>query len=173
MPGTVQTKQSGWLKTGTDGFPREYSPGAVHIHVDPAKGYLLARYLVEFRGAQPNASDVAVYTGTFSGTGDLFSFANVTGNRNLIDVTSGTALRQNAPGRMFVVWSTDSSAGTYTQDGTGTLFGVTQHAGVRTLATWYLDAVDDTGTLTRAVAPGGPTAFKISVFLVASPPMYS
>jgi len=172
MHGGINTRQSAWLKTGRDGFPREYSPGAIHAYIDPSKGYLLARYVVEFRGAQPNAADHAIYTGTFAGTGDLFNFTSVTGNRNLIDITSGSQITQTGANRLIVVWSTDSSAGTYTQGGSGLGLGVSQDAGIRTVATWYTNADTNTLTFTRATAPGGATAFKLAIFTISHSPVY-
>jgi len=110
-PAAISPRESGWLKTGTTGERRLYSPGAFkHMITSTTAGYMMARYTVQLRKTQPNeGAYYAVYNGMFTtNTALTFNPSLIAGSPDLLTINA-SGWTQRASGRLLVIWSTDTN----------------------------------------------------------------
>lgn len=171
-PAAISPTVSGWLKTGSNGSdPRLYSPGIFHAQMSSLNdGYLLARYAVELRKAQPIGDRYAVYTGSYTTAANpLASLVYTTGNGQLIGPGADEhSLAVLSSSKMVIVWSTD---GTNAAAPTGGTVIGTYNASGRSTAIWYTEGAQTLG-LTISGAVGGNTTYTVRAFLVDVKPVY-
>jgi len=172
-PCAITPKVSGWLKTGTEGEARFFSPGVFKMNqTSGANGYTMVRYTVELRKAQPSSSGYAVYTGQYTSNTALTSNATlVSGSSSLITLGS-SGVTQRVSGRILVVWSTDANCGTFTHSG-GMLFTGSVSSAGRSIIQWYTDGVGNQSSWTCSTVPTGGTSYKLVAYRIPVSPVYA
>lgn len=112
-PAAIAPTKSAWLKTGSAGDARLFSPGTLHLDCTTgASGFLTVKYQVALRKPQPGAPmSLSTFTGLFDGTTDVFDKStNFAGNQNLIaSVTATTLTIAPTSGYKLVTWSTNAT----------------------------------------------------------------
>lgn len=171
-PAAISPTMSGWLKTGSDGDPRLYSPGRVQMACENfANGITMVRYRVEFRKAQPQSFLRSyVQTGTYGATDDPFG--------KIIDASGPSPFRitdsritQVVPGRYIVYWSTDGTPTFTTVAGARAAWStITTGSSGRALF-YYTNAVGEYIEF-QTSAPGGLTAYQLVINPTQAPPLY-
>lgn len=166
-PCAISPKQSAWLKTGTTGESRLWSPGNLKAYVTSKdNGFLMVRYTVELRKTQPNSVDAyAIYTGTYTAAANIFTNPTfVTGTDGIISITP-TSLTLLKEGNYIVVWSTDKAGGvgTITVGGSGGYFLGGYNGSTRSTIAWNGYTPGNIMAAVTGSAPGGPTAWKLVV----------
>jgi hypothetical protein len=174
-PAAISPQRSGWLKTGNNADARFYSPGRFHVNVtDVEAGYLTVKYQVSLRKPQPSATNAeAIFGGTYNSSTNIFTNRSlVTGASMLIDSINDHEVWISAtPGYKIVVWSTDATVSSVAPTFANALI-----AGVKTgggAAFWGVVKPDTQAVISATVtAPGGATAYKLSVIQLDINPMY-
>lgn len=171
-PAAISPKQSGWLKTGTDGDVRLYSPGVIQItQTATTNGYFMVRYSVDLRKPQPVTPTEFSGEGTFSSTSAIYD-SLTTHHGNNPFVFSGNTATQVQPGKYVVFWSTDANMGAITTTGTAQAGGFVNTTG-KSYVWFYSSGMGQTWTTTWATVVGGATAFRVSVCEMAAKPIYT
>lgn len=170
-PAAISPTVSGWLKTGASGAdPRLYSPGIFHAKTNSIfDGYLLVRYAVELRKAQPIGDTYAIYNGNYSTIADpLAGLTYTVGDGQLIKPINGHSIQVLSSSRVLTIWSTDGENVTVP---TGGIVVGTVTNDTRTCVTWYTEGPQTLGlTLTGSV--GGGTTYTLRSFVVDAKPIY-
>lgn len=175
-PAAIAPKKSAWLKTGSAGDPRLFSPGSMHVDVTTgSSGFVTVKYQVALRKPQPGAPmSLVTFTGSYNDTTDIFDKStNFGGNQNLLEsISSTTLVIAPTSGYKIVTWSTDANVASVVP-GTGSnsrQIGVRTGAGASFVV---LVKPHSTASITGAVtAPGGETSLRVTVVQIDSNPLY-
>jgi len=113
-PAAIHPTPSVWLKTGSIGESRLYSPGTFHVNTDPGQGFISVKYKVSLRKPQPSAnSSTMTIAGFAPDNTHLFGSTNnltVYGDLSLVDTINPDSISiANSPGYKTIVWSTDGN----------------------------------------------------------------
>jgi len=171
-PYVISPKQSAWLKTGTEGDVRLYSPGTVHFAVaDVTLGLLLVRYRVEFRKPQPVNTGSFLQRGNYNVTNGTFGGVTETKGSGAF-LVENIQLEQRVPGKYQVSWSTDGAITSISNYGSvsNTIF-TTATNGNRIL-TWYTSGIGQTIGFVPTPFPVGATTYKLEIVPVLENPVY-
>lgn len=116
-PAAISPERSGWLKTGTRGDSRLWSPGNLHYHL-PAHlfGFLVVKYQVSLRKPQPTSRGLqGTIRGTFASTHAIFSSSTTSdGSEGLFIVTGSMLTILPTEGYKTVTWTSDADFSTLT-----------------------------------------------------------
>jgi len=169
-PSAIAPSESKWLKTGQEGDARLWSPGVLKVNTtDPLQGYYMVRYTVELRMAQPPTAGYALYTGVYTSKTALFAGAVFNSGAPNQVVISDTTVTQNQPGRYLYVWSTSGNTGTLSPSGGSLAMGGVNN-GVRSMHTFYTNALGNISGLQAANDPSVATAWQLAIYkIVVSP----
>lgn len=171
-PCVISPKQSAWLKTGTTGDARLFSPGTIHFAVaDVTLGLLLVRYRVEFRKPQPSATRSYLQRGFYNVTAGLFSGVTETQGGSAFDI-SDVLLVQKYPGKFQVTWSTDGTVTSITNGGTVASTTLTTATNGNRIITWYTSGVGQTIAFFPTPFPVGDTSYKLEIVPIIENPVY-
>jgi len=171
-PCVISPKQSAWLKTGTTGDARLYSPGTIHFAVaDVNLGLLLVRYRVEFRKPQPVTTSAFLQTGNYSVTNGVFGGALTTRGGGAFTIDS-VQLEQRTPGKYQVTWSTDGTVTSISNYGSESNTCFTTAANGNRIITWFTSGVGQTVAFVPTPFPVGATSYKLEVVPILENPVY-
>lgn len=175
-PAAISPQKSGWLKTGSEGDVRLYSPGRLHVNVTSAsQGFFTVRYQVSLRKPQPDPQNNSVqFAGVVSTTTDVFAGAVSTeGDQSLVTSLTPTLLTMApTPGYKIVVWSIDGNVAnlTYTTGSGGRTLGTRVGQGL-TYASVFQPNSNGTVSLTLSAAPSPAANWRLSIIQVTSNPL--
>lgn len=111
-PGALSPERSAWLKTGTRGEPRLWSPGTLHYSTPELNaGFMVVKYQVALRKPQPTSSgQQATLRGSFASATAIFgSNTSVTGARHLYGYSPDKISINPTDGYKTLVWTTDGN----------------------------------------------------------------
>ena len=171
-PGAITPKMSSWLKTGTIGDPRFYSPGVFKYNRTSASaGYFVVRYAVELRKPQPATNTTLEFIGSYSSGSTMFdSPTQLVGDTNLVTFSGSSMVITDFPKAMAIcVWSTDGAPGALSATGTDSYTIGTQTGNDAIVYVVYGSAAT---TLTLTTPPAGSTTWGLTVYFTNLRPVY-
>lgn len=175
-PAALAPNKSQWLKTGTTGDSRLYSPGRLHIKTtDYTMGYLTVKYQVSLRKPQPDATDSSVIFSGVSGT-TINGFNNpqyVSGDSGLISsFGDGVMVLTKTPGYKIVTWSTAGSTNyNYDSGNGGRTMGTRANVAGTTYVAAYGPGADSTLTLNFISPPSTVLTWRLTIQQVSNNPL--